>query len=151
MKALYFDIDGTLLAESEPKTALAGGAFERAVREAEFERLVCIGNIVTTIRFLHDRQEPIDGLRMVLDTCRGTFADWDWFRQVTSLVEDSEHRARHIDLTSDWYLLDDLAEGFFMREGMANLYGREVGKRILAPDPFGNGSDVLQWLRNKCK
>jgi len=56
LKVLHFDIDGTLLTESEPKTALAGGAFERAVREAGFDRLACVGNIVTTIRFLLDRQ-----------------------------------------------------------------------------------------------
>jgi len=146
MKTLHFDIDGTLLTESEPKTALAGGAFERAVRETGLSRLVCVGNIVTTIRFLFDRREPIDGLRMVFDTCRGTFADWEWFRLVTSLVEDSEHRARHIELSNNWFYLDDLAEAFFTREGMADLYGREVGKRILAPDPFGDGSDVLRWL-----
>ena len=66
-RVLYFDIDGTLLTESEPKTALADGAFEQAVRAAGFDRLVCVGNVVTTIRFLLGREEPIDGLRMVFE------------------------------------------------------------------------------------
>ena len=62
MKKLYFDVDGTVLCESQLKLALADGAFKRAVGDARFGQLVCIGNMVTTIGFLESRKEPIKSL-----------------------------------------------------------------------------------------
>lgn len=149
MKILYFDIDGTLLCNSEPKTALSNGAFELAVRIVGFSKIVCVGNIVTAIHLLDSIKEPVDGLKLVFDACRGTFVDWDWFSGITELVQDSDHRADHIDLTSDWYYLDDLAEAFILKEGLSGLFGSELGRRILEPDPYGDGTDILNWLSDK--
>ena len=149
MKILYFDIDGTLLCDSEPKTALSNGAFELAVRVAGFSKIVCVGNIVTAIHLLNSIKEQMDGLKIVFDICRGTFVDWDWFSGITELVQDSEHRAHYIDLTSDWHYLDDLAEAFILKEGMPELFNSELGRRILAPDPYGDGNDILSWLSDK--
>jgi len=146
LKILYFDIDGTLLSDSEPKPALAQGVFEQEVRAAAFERLVCVGGIVTTIRFLLSRQQPVDGLRMVFEACKGIFCDWNWFASVATLVEDPEHRVRYIDRAADWYYLDDLAEAFFMKEGFPNVFRSEMNRRVLAPTPSGDGSDILLWL-----
>jgi len=54
MKTLYFDINGTIVREYHRKPALAGGAFERAVRDAAFERLVCMSNLIAQIKFLEE-------------------------------------------------------------------------------------------------
>jgi hypothetical protein len=113
LKILYFDIDGTLLCNSEPKTALSNGIFEIAVRVAGLCKIVCVGSIVTAIHLFNSIREATDGLKLVFDICRGTFVDWDWFSEITELVQDPEHRAQYIDLASDWYYLDDLAEAFF--------------------------------------
>ena len=67
LKILYFDIDGTLLCNSQPKIALANGAFERSVRDAGFDQLVCVGNIVTAIHFLDSIKEPMNGLKFSID------------------------------------------------------------------------------------
>lgn len=83
LKILYFDIDGTLLCNSEPKTALIKGAFELAVRGAGFRKLVCVGNIITAIHFLNSIEEPLYGLKLVFDICRGIFIDWNWFSGIT--------------------------------------------------------------------
>ena len=146
LKILYFDIDGTLLCNSQPKIALANGAFERSVRDAGFDQLVCVGNIVTVIHFLDSIKEPMNGLKLVFDTCRGTFADWEWFSGITKLVQDSERRAHHIDFALDWYYLDDMAEVFMIKEGMTELFSRELNRRILMPDSDSDGNDILRWL-----
>ncbi len=95
MRTLSFDIDGTLLRGSfgAPKALLAAGAFERAVRAAGFERLVCVGNVVAIVRTL-ERAQPVDGQAMVLRVCQGVFEDEAWFRATTELVEDPAARAR---------------------------------------------------------
>jgi hypothetical protein len=48
MKTLYFDIDGTVLniGFGQPKSTLANGQLEAAVREAGFQRIICVGNII---------------------------------------------------------------------------------------------------------
>jgi hypothetical protein len=147
-KILYFDIDGTLLSpESEPKPALAGGAFEQAVREAGFARLVCVSNMGKIIQFLGEMGKVSDGLGLAFELCRGTFADETWFRQATTLAMDAEHRAQTVDYSADWWYLDDLAPYFMEKEGRSDLFKANEGKRIFAPDPNGSGKDILGWLR----
>ena len=97
MKTLYFDIDGTILRDSTPKPALSDGAFERAVKTAGFAKLVCVSNVITTIQFMEKLRQEIDGLGVVFDVCRGTIHDPAWFRSMTTLVSDPEHRARCIE------------------------------------------------------
>jgi hypothetical protein len=149
LKILYFDIDGTLFCNSEPKTALSNGIFEIAFRVAGFSKIVCVGNIVTAIHLFNSIKEPMDGLKLVFDICRGKFVDWDWFSEITELVQDPEHRAHCIDFASDWYYIDDLAEAFILKEGMSELFVSELGRRILVPDPYGDGKDILNWLSDK--
>ena len=150
MKTLYFDIDGSILRGSRPKSALAGGEFERAVRNAGFEELVCVSNVVATIQFLESLGEAPDGRKIVFDVCRGTIQDEAWFRSVTSLVSDPRHRASHIDFASDWWYLDDMAEWFMDLDGFEELYKVHLGRRIFAPDETGDGSHALNWLETVC-
>lgn len=147
MRTLYFDIDGTLLLGSfgDPKPALAGGAFERAVRQAGVERLVCVGNVVHIVHAL-ERLRPTDGLGTVLRVCQGVFEDEAWFRAATTLCRDPARRAAEIDTGADWLWVDDLAATHCAEAGLADLYRVHVGGRILAPRPDDDGADVLAWL-----
>lgn len=148
MKALYFDINGTLVCDYKCKPALVGGAFERAVRQARFERLVCMSNIQNTVRFLARTGRTTDTLGIIFDLCWGAFCDRRWFHQVTALVPDPEHRVRSIDLAGDWWYLDDLAEEYMAKEGMTKFFLPNHGKRILAPEPESDGVEVLDWLQS---
>ena len=147
MKILYFDIDGTILSDSRPKPVLANGVFERAVRRAGFQRLVCVSNVITTIHFLEQLGQEPDGLRIVFNVCRGTIQDEAWFRKMTTLVSDPEHRATCIDFAGDWWYLDDMAKWFMGQEHLGEVYEKNLGGRIFTPRETGNGSNVLNWLQ----
>lgn len=151
LKILYFDIDGSILRDSQPKPALADGRFEKTVRNAGFEQLVCVGNLIKIIQFLESQGEAPDGLKMVFDSCRGTIQDEAWYRSITTLVSDPRHRARHLDFTSDWWYLDDMAKWFMDQDGFEELYKEHLGLRIFAPDETGDGSHVLKWLETVCR
>jgi len=147
VKTLYFDINGTLTFEYACKPALAGGAFEGAVRRAGFERLVCVSNIQNTIKLLADLGRQPDGLAILFDMCWGAFSDPAWFRQVTTVVSEPDHRARFIDLSRDWWYLDDLARDYLETEGLSHLFAANAGSRILAPARTSDGAEILDWLR----
>ena len=147
-RVLYFDLDGTLIHTGfgDVKPRLANGAFERAVRRAGFERLVCVANAVAIVHALEEMDRDPDGLGMIFQLTLGALADEAWFRSVTTLVTDPRHRARYLDLSADWWWIDDLAERYLALEGMSSVYASHRGGRILAPDPNGDGQDVLDWL-----
>jgi hypothetical protein len=73
IKTLYFDINGTIVHEYRCKPVLSGGAFERAVRRAGFQRLVCMSNIQNTIKLLADLGKQPDSLSIMFDMCWGAF------------------------------------------------------------------------------
>jgi hypothetical protein len=151
-RTLFFDIDGTLLVGSfgRPKAALADGAFERALRAAGFERLVCVGNVVGIVRQLEagPLARQVDGHAMVLGLCQGAFADPAWFRSVTTLVTDPRERAKvvaaHAD--DDWAWVDDQAERYCAEAGLDAFFDAHLGRRIFVPTFEGDGQDVLAWL-----
>lgn len=147
-RVLYFDLDGTVIHSGfgSVKSALADGALERAIRSAGFGRLVCVANAVTIVHALEESGDEVDGLGMILQLTFGAFADEAWFRGVTTLVQEPRHRARHLDLSADWWWVDDLAQRYLTLEGMADRFDRHRGERIFAPDPEGDGQDVLDWL-----
>jgi len=150
MKTLYFDINGTLVFHYECKAALAGGAFERTVRQAGFERLVCMSNIQNTVRYLANTKQTTDTLGVIFDLCWGAFCDRIWFLQVTALVPDPEHRVQSIGFDGDWWYLDDLAREYLEREGMSRLFLQDQRRRVFAPDPESDGNEILDWLRTTC-
>lgn len=148
MKTLFFDLDGTvvLLEEGTVKPKLAGGAFERAVRRAGFERLVCVGNAVALIAHLEEMNVEADGHQMVFDLCLGAFEDRPWFTSACSWIADPNNRASAFPESEDWWYVDDLAERYLERAGKRALLDRHRGGRILVPDAGGDGQDVLDWL-----
>jgi hypothetical protein len=147
-RVLYFDLDGTVIHSGfgSVKKALADGVLERAIRSAGFDRLVCVANAVAIVRALEDLGRRVDGLDIILQLTSGAFADEAWFRRVTTLVVDPRRRARYLDFSADWWWVDDLAQRYLTQEGMADRFTRHSGERIFAPDPEGDGQDVLDWL-----
>jgi hypothetical protein len=147
-RILYFDLDGTLvhIRTGQLKSSLGGGRFERAVRSARFERLVCVGNAVAIVHALRDQGHEVDGTDMVFRLCSGAFETHDWFCARCALASDPRRRARDIDWRSDWWYVDDLAGRYLAQEGRQDLLTRHRGGRILVPDPAGDGSDLLDWL-----
>ena len=75
MRQLYFDIDGTLLTQGDPKPALTDGRFEAAIRRAQVGRLVCVGNFCNVVQMVKEVDPGYDGLGMVFRLCQGVFAD----------------------------------------------------------------------------
>jgi hypothetical protein len=149
MRKLYFDIDGTILdlQTASAKPALLRGKFVRAVRAAGIEQLVCVGNYAGVVVEVQAKLKDYDALGAILELCGGVFTDEAWFRENTRLICDPERRAGEVDLDSDWWYLDDLAEKYFTEAGRAEVFRQQLGRRILAPAPEGDGEDVLDWLR----
>jgi len=149
MRTLYFDIDGTVLRMYTPgaKPALANGALERAIRVAGFDKLVCIGNYCEIALMMEPLVEKFDALDAVFEICSGVFDDQGWFRARTRLIPRPDLRATEVDLTEDWWYMDDLAEKYFADAGRDEVYRAHVGGRILVPSAEGDGEDVLSWLR----
>ncbi|HEX9154866.1 MAG TPA: hypothetical protein VF819_04835 [Nitrospira sp.] len=148
MKILYFDLDGTVVVGDEyrAKPSLAGGQLEGAVRRAGFQRLVCVGNLSRVAHLMKEIRCDYDELGMLFGICRGVFADEAWFRSVASFIPDPEHRFRHVDLATDWWYVDDLAPMYISQEGREDLLMLEEGRRILIPNPTGDGHDIMEWL-----
>lgn len=148
MKVLYFDIDGTVVREgtSEVKPWLGGGGLERGIRDAGFERLVCVGNMVGMLRRVHGARVDVEGPDRIYDYLDGAFEDRDWFRRHLDLVPDPDRRVAAIDIAADWWYADDRAELYYEREGSRRLFRRHLGGRILVPEPEGDGADVMAWI-----
>lgn len=148
VKALYFDINGTIVRQNQCKPALVDGAFEQAVRDAGFGRLVCMSNVQKFGSLLVEMGHAADSLAISFDMCWGAFRDVGWFRRITTLVPDPEHRALYIDVDSDWWYLDDLAEDFLAKDGKWSLFAENIGTRILAPQSNSDGIEILDGLRS---
>jgi hypothetical protein len=69
-----------------------------------------------------------------------------WLRSKVTFVPDPGNRVAHIDMSKDWWYVDDLAEYYMRLAGKADLFQEHVGGRVCAADPAGDGSDVLKWL-----
>jgi hypothetical protein len=155
VRTFYFDIDGTILREdtATAKPALAAGRFERLVRSARFDGIVCVGNMVAVLQQLEQLEqlgelglEELDRSRVVFDYCDGAFADFAWFRRAVSFVEDPHRRVRYIARDQDWWYVDDLAPYYFDLEGKRGVLERERGRRVFVPRPNGDGRGLAEWL-----
>lgn len=149
MRCLYFDIDGTLLIEEKgiTKPHLADGAFEYAVRDAGFEKIVCVGNFVAALHAVADVTPEHDGIGAIFNLCGSTFTDEAWFREACSLVKDPMDRAREIDLDGDWWYVDDMAEYYLWKAGRESVFKNHVRGRILVPEAAGDGAEIIGWLQ----
>lgn len=85
---------------------------------------------------------------MIFRLALGAFGDLEWFRRVTTLVEDPRHRARFIDLSANGWWVDDSAVAYLELENMRDAYRVHQGVRIFTPDPNGDGRDVIHWVEH---
>lgn len=147
-RILYFDLDGTIVHGDlgHVKPELADGRLEDEIRRVGFERLVCVANVCTIITTLVEMGRDVDGQEMIFRLCQGAFRDEGWFRSSTVLIPDGSRRARYIDFSGDWWWMDDRAPYFLDREGMAPD-PEERARRLMVPQPDGDGSDVIRWLK----
>src|SRR5437879_4747110 len=148
MRALYFDIDGVLLDyEDQPKPALMSGALEEAVRSCGFDSLVCVSGW-SDLAHSSILQIP-EGRRAawLYRRIAPVFPSREWLLARLLLTVDTDHRASYIDLTADWFYVDDWADEYFTKAHGPDRYHAELGRRICLADPHADGSDVLRWLR----
>lgn len=148
MKVLYFDLDGTVVNYELGlvKPRLANGGFERAIRAAGFNRLICVGNAMEIIEYHLESGRGTDGHAMIRELCQGAFENERWFKDATTWVREPRRRGKSLDLSLDWWYVDDLAERYLGLEGMEDCFRQHLGGRIFVPDRVGDGSDVIDWL-----
>ncbi|MCA9317217.1 MAG: hypothetical protein R3F05_00520 [Planctomycetota bacterium] len=148
-RVLYFDIDGTLVHETfgAAKRALADGRFERLVRSAGFDRLVCVSDAVSIGRLIASQRPGEDLMDTVLQLCGGTLRDSDWFRQNVRPVFDPIHRGRYIDTRHDWYFVDDWAATHLEQAYPSTFIEYLRQGRVLQCNAAGSGDDIVAWLR----
>src|SRR3954447_11381055 len=147
-RILYFDIDGVLRDyEDRPKPALVGGVFEQSLQDAGFDRLVCVSGWAG-MAAAEVLKVPVGErgrwLHQIVDT---VFPSIEWFLTRLVLCADPDRRAWSIDLSTDWFYLDDWADEYFVAAHGTALYEAELGRRICLANPHGDGSYVLAWSR----
>ena len=148
MKILYFDIDGTVLRNDAPaaKPLLGNGRFEELISRAGFDRVVCVGNMITIARHMAEVAPDTDPAEIVFRYLDGAFVDIEAFRARVVYSEDPEHRARHMDFDADWWYVDDMAAHYLELEGLGDVLRAEWGRRVFIPRPNGDGRGVAAWL-----
>ena len=160
-RVLYWDIDGTIIDQSideAVKPALAGGVFQSWIEAAGFDHTICVSGRATMARDalfrpyeiaagMSPEQEEVC-MRSVWETVYDAFPSFEAFAQLTRLRYENDDRGQAIDLTEDWYYLDDLADHFFIKAYGERVFEEELGRRILMCDPEGDGSDIIAWLRS---
>jgi hypothetical protein len=148
MRILYFDLDGTILSskDGEVKQELRNGALENAIRRAKIAHLVCVGNIGIVASAVEELGHNYDAIEIVFRLCNGAFKDINWFRDVTTMVSDPENRAEFINLSSDWWYMDDLAEIYLKKADLLETLMKTDHCRVYIPNPSGSGAGVLDWL-----
>ncbi|MEE3716891.1 hypothetical protein V2H45_09055 [Tumidithrix elongata RA019] len=129
------------------KERLANGQLEVAIRSLGFEKLVCVGNFAQNARTLKEAGIPYEAIAALFKLCRGAFADLEWFRSVTTLVQDPEHRCDRIDFSEDWWYVDDLAPHYLTVGKEGQELGLLESRRICTPEPDGDGEDIMKWLK----
>ncbi len=146
-RILYFDIDGVLLDyQDNIKAALDGGALERALKAARIDRLICVSGWADMSRETVLDIPLAERPGWVYRKFSSLIPDRRWCLERLELGSDTDHRGRLIDLTTDWYYVDDWADKFFIEANGPAAFAQWRGRRILMADPFGDGTDVLRWL-----
>jgi hypothetical protein len=150
MKCLYFDLDGTIITENESKvkTALSNGKLEKLIIATQFGKIFFVGSIIECFKAQTNQDKKNDNLKMVFNLCDGAFFNQDWFIENVTLIENPAHRVREINIETDWWYIDDLAEYYCRIDGFQSLYKLHNGKRIFTPTPNDNGQTTVSWIKN---
>ena len=151
-RILYFDIDGTINDYNDRvKPRLANGVLQRALEQSGFDELVCVSGWATMFldaqRFHPIPNRSADLVERIRLVVEDAFPDESLFRQRCTLKFENDNRALHIETNADWYFIDDWAQEFFEKDFGAEAYSSWHGTRILQCDPFGDGTDVLEFIQ----
>ena len=149
-KFLYFAIDGTILDGSTKavKKNLQNGVLELKIREANFENTFCVGNVNNIFKGLEQMGQHVENAEIVFTLCFNAFTNFDWFINTVCCSKNPDQEINQIDFTADWWYMDDLAERYLKKIGKNDILKEEKGKRILIPDPVGNGQDIITWFES---
>lgn len=146
-RVLYFDIDGVLLDYNDhPKTALKDGKLEMEIKRCRFVQLCCVSGWSDMVQHRSFSYNPEQQKMALYSIVADVFPDKHWFLSSLRLVSNTDERCASIDLDSDWYYMDDWADEFFVKQYGRRQYESLVNNRVLLVDPYGDGSDILEWL-----
>jgi len=147
-RVLYFDIDGTLLDyEDRPKSALLGGRLQRALMHAGFTKFVCVSGWADLFASPALRLPPEERKRAICKMLK-EMLDADFLEDRLRLAVETDNRCHSIDVNQDFYYIDDWADEYTIKQFGENFYNAHYGKRILRVDPYGDGTDILDWLES---
>lgn len=147
-KSLYFAIDGTILDKSTKavKKNLQNGQLELRIRNADFNKLFCIGNVNKIFNGLEQMGQHVDSVEIVYTLCFDAFTDFDWFVSSVCCTKKSDKWINQIDFSGNWWYMDILAEQYLKNNGKNELFKQQKGNRILIPNDSGDGNDIITWL-----
>jgi len=149
-KSLYFDIDGTILDQTTKavKKKLQNGQLELKIREANFDRLYCVGNVNDIFHGLEEMGQNVDSVEIIYTLCFDAFTDFDWFVSNVFCAKKPDERIVKINFDVDWWYMDDLADQYFKKSGKNEVLKEQKGTRILIPSPVGDGEDIISWFES---
>jgi len=147
-KILYFDIDGTILDKSTKavKKNLQNGQLELRIRNTNFDKIICVGNINDIFKGLQNMGQHVDTVEIMYTLCFDAFTDFDWFTNTVHCSKNENQRIKQIDFSGDWWYMDHSAEKHFRSVGKSEILKKQKGNRILIPNPVGNGQDIISWI-----
>ncbi|WP_419535809.1 hypothetical protein [Endozoicomonas sp.] len=144
---LYFDIDGVLLNyDDEPKTMLLDGRLQTRLKALNLDRLVCVSGWSDIVNSdVPPKPQSIQKER-IYDLLKAIFTDRAWFLYRLQLQYNTDQRCQYINLTGNWFYMDDWADQFFTDAYGSKAYSQHLGQRVLLVDPHAAGEDILSWL-----
>ncbi len=147
-KILYFDIDGVLLDyDEQPKLQLLNNKLEVILKQKDF-KLVCVSGWTDIFNCISFNKSSELQKEAIYNMLLPIFSDKTWFIENLDLVYETDQRTRYFDFNQDWFYIDDWADKFFQDEYGIKFYKQLINSRILLVDPYGDGSDILNFLSN---
>ena len=92
------------------KAALDRGALERALKAARIDRLICVSGWADMSRETVLDIPLAERPGWVYRKFASLIPDRRWCLERLEIRGDTDHRGRLIDLTTDWYYVDDWAD-----------------------------------------
>jgi hypothetical protein len=148
-KLLYFDIDGTILDGSTKavKSKLQNGQLELKIREANFSKIYCVGNVNDIFNGLEEMGQHVDSVEIIYTLCFDAFVDFDWFMNNVYCTKDPNQRINEIQFKEDWWYMDVFAERYLSKCDAKSTLKEHRGNRILIPESQGDGQDIINWFQ----
>lgn len=151
-RVLYFDIDGTINDyQDQVKPVFRNGRLQTLLHDLGFDRLICVSGWATMVRDAEairsfSEATEADLIEAVRQVIADAFPDRGLFHRTVELRYENDLRCDHIDLTTDWLFIDDWAIEF--AEKRWQPISSEIRSRVFPCDPFGDGSDIVEFLVN---